>query len=152
LGFYTLLNAAGYAIVNDNLPPIDRQPWTIDIEAEHPQSALAIYLAQEQRELLNDQNVTKKLPGPKDGFIQKHARFRNLWLTWQNQRPLGNSGHDMPVAKSQVMDFLQETMSPAFAYAVLDTMQRRCNTAPTDHMLSLVEKRFSPISDPLGLG
>ena len=153
LGFYTLLNSAGYSIVNDNLPPIERQPWTIDIEQEHPQNALAMFLAQAQREMkTNDQSLLKKVPGPKDGFIQRLASFRNQWLTWQNQRPLANGGQDMPLAKTQVMEFLQDTMSPTFAYAILDTMQRRCNIAPTDRMLDLVEKRFGAISDPLGLG
>src|SRR5262249_474902 len=47
LGFYTLMNAGGFQIANENLPPIEGQAWSIDIEKEHPQNALAMFLAQE---------------------------------------------------------------------------------------------------------
>src|SRR5260370_9036920 len=63
-----------------------------------------------------------------------------------------NGGGDMPLEMAKAIDFLQETTAPAFAYAVLDTMQRRCNKPPTDHMMDIVVKRLGPISDPLGLG
>ncbi len=154
LGFYTLMNASGVRL-DEGTPRAfpDRTTWTIDIEKEHPQNPLGMFLAQEQREITaNDQSPLKKLPGPKDGFIQRLSAFRNLWLTWQNQRPLLNGGADMPLEKAKVIEFLNETPTPMFAYAVLDTMQRRCNTPPTDHMVNLAEKRFGPISDPLGLG
>lgn len=152
LGFYTLLNASPYAINNAALPPIDKDAWTIDIETEHPGNPLATFLAQEQRELMaNDQSLVKKMLGPKDGFIQRLTSFRNLWLTWQTQRAIMNGGQEMPLEKAKVMEFLQETTSPTFAYAILDTMQRRCNVAPSDHMMNIVEKRFGPISDTTGI-
>jgi tetratricopeptide (TPR) repeat protein len=91
------------------------------------------------------------MPGPKDGFLQKMGRFRDLWLTWHNQRPVQNPA-DLPIHKAKVLEFLQDTTSPLFAYAILDTMQRRCNIAPSDRMTELVVKRFGPISSPVGLG
>lgn len=153
LGFYTLINACGYPIVNENLPPIEKREWKIDIEQDHPNNPLATFLAQAQRELTkNDQSLIKKLPGPSTGFVHHMTQFRNLWLTWQNQRPLMNGGAEQPLEKAKVLEFLKTTTSPTFAYALLDTMQRRCNTAPTDHMMQLVSDRLGPISDPLGLG
>ncbi len=91
------------------------------------------------------------MPGPKDGFIQKLGRFRDLWLTWHNQRPMQNPA-ELPMHRANVMDFLQDTPSPLFAYAILDTMQRRCNIAPSDRMMELAVKRFGPITSPVGLG
>jgi tetratricopeptide (TPR) repeat protein len=58
----------------------------------------------------------------------------------------------MPIEKAKVLDFFQETTSPTFAYAVLDAMMRRSNTPPSDHMMSVMLKRFGPITDRFGLG
>ena len=153
LGFYTLFRAAGYHFANETLPLIEKKPWTIDLEKDHPQSALAMWLARCQEEAANNDRITlTNLPGPKDGFIARLAQFSNLWRAWHHQRPLQDGAKELPLYKGKVHAFLQETTSPTFAYAVLDVMQRRSNSAPSDHMLSLAEKRFGPISDPAGLG
>jgi tetratricopeptide (TPR) repeat protein len=121
-----------------------------DIYKDYPKSVLASYLGDRQRELkTNGFEIAKELLGPKDGFLQRMTRFRNLWLTWHNQRVTPG---DMPIEMAKVIEFLGDTPSPGFAYAVLDTMQRRANKPPTDHMLEIAVKRFGPISDPLGLG
>jgi tetratricopeptide (TPR) repeat protein len=142
LGLYTLLNATGYAGVPETLRLTDK-------DAAGP---LGLFLVQAQRELTsNDQSAYKELPGAKDGFLQRLTRFRNLWLAWHTQRAVANPG-ELPGEYAKVIEFLQNTPSPTFAYAVLDAMQRRSNRPPTDYMTEIAVKRFGPISDPLGLG
>ena len=156
LGYYVLMNAP-YAPVNaaceDFLRKRAGKKWQpLDPEKEHPGSALAVFVSQGQREQANNANPSlPPLPGPKDGFIQKLGRFRDLWLTWHNQRPAQNPA-ELPTHKAKVMEFLQDTSSPLFAYAILDTMQRRCNIAPSDRMMEIAVKRFGPITSPVGLG
>jgi tetratricopeptide (TPR) repeat protein len=142
LGLYTLLNATGYAAIPEPLCLTDKDAA----------SALGLFLVQAQRELTsNDQSAYKNLPGPKDGFLQRLTRFRNLWLAWHTQRAIANPG-ELPGEYAKVIEFLQDTPSPTFAFAVLDAMQRRSNRPPTDYMTDIALKRFGPISDPLGLG
>jgi tetratricopeptide (TPR) repeat protein len=146
LGYFTLLNAANGKA--DSV--LDGK--VAEFAKGYPNCALAIFLVQGQREITtNDQTLLKDLPGPKDGFIQKLSRFRDQCLTWYNQRPAQNPA-DMPTYKAKVMEFLQDTPSPLFAYAVLDAMQRRCNIAPSDRMLEIAVKRFGPVTSPVGLG
>ncbi|MBI3821727.1 MAG: hypothetical protein HY289_03500 [Planctomycetes bacterium] len=149
LGFYTLINAAEIYIDNRHLTAPDGKTYSINVEKEHPNSPLAMFLAHSQRELASDTSPAKELPGPKDGFIQRMARFRNIWLAWHNQKVTADA---MPTELAKVHAHLEDTPSPLFAYAVLDAMERRGNKAPSAHMTDIALKRFGPISDPLGLG
>jgi tetratricopeptide (TPR) repeat protein len=165
LGYYVLLNATGAnhvslnAIGENVIGRSAGKKWTpANPELEHPKNALAIFVSQAEREMRsNDQKPLGVLPGPKDGFIQKLGRFRDLWLSWHNCLGWGNQAPaqnfaELPAHKAKVLEFLQDTPSPLFAYAILDTMQRRCSIAPTDRMMELAVKRFGPITSPVGLG
>jgi ferric-dicitrate binding protein FerR (iron transport regulator) len=156
LGYLTLLNVANANLILLNQQILNangNKAWTLSFDAEKSNNPLAIFLAQGQREIhSNNQRFLKSLPGPKDGFIQKLARFRNLWLTWHKQLPIALGEGEGSIYQAKVVEFLQETTSPTFVYAVLDAMQRRSNTPASEQMLSLAERRFTPISDPLGLG
>ncbi len=148
LGFYTILNAAGIELRTQHVRYADGKEMEFDIEKDHPGSALAKFLAQCQREIAaNDLGLIQNLPGPKDGFIQRLAQFRTLWLSWQR-----NTVADSPLERAKVIEFLHDTPSPLFAYAVIDAMQWHGRRALTDHMMDVAVKRFGPISDPLGLG
>jgi tetratricopeptide (TPR) repeat protein len=138
LGYYTLLNAAS----------VDTLEFRrhADAPAKAGTPALAMFLARTQRE--DDKTLIKDLPDPKDGFLQRMTRFRNLWITWR-QRPTPS---EMPIAQAKTIEFLKETSSPSFAYAIIDTMQRKGDTWTSDYMLDIAVKRFGPINDPLGLG
>ncbi len=147
LGVLTLVNAA-----NIRIDPPSQYDWPFDLDKDYPNHPLAAFLAQGQRTIADSNpDGFLVLTGAKTGFIGRLNQFRNLWLTWHRQLPQQNAAA-LPLEKAKVLEFLQETTSPTFAYAILDTMQRRGNTAPTDHMMSVAVKRFGPISDPLGLG
>jgi tetratricopeptide (TPR) repeat protein len=141
LGLVTLLSAGDV----HNIP-------LTGLDAMADPSALGQYLSQSQRLIPNDsQEPFKLLPGPKDGFLQRLARYRNLWLAWHNQT-VSRDAAGLPLEKAKVLEFLQDTPSPLFTYAILDTMQRRAGTAPTEQMLNIAVHRIGPISDPGGLG
>jgi tetratricopeptide (TPR) repeat protein len=153
IGLFTLLHAANASLAVKQLHGPDGKTFSVDFEKVHPNNALAMFLSQCQHEVNhNDPSAYKKVAGPSDGFIQRLSAFRNVWRSWHHQRPIANGGADLPTELSRVIDFLETTPSPVFAYAVLDAMQRRCSRAPSDHMMQIAVKRFAPISHPLGLG
>jgi tetratricopeptide (TPR) repeat protein len=156
LGSYVLLNTTGITFakldeagefVNKTTAAAERKTWwKVDPVAEHPKSALAVYLSDTQKEAVN-----RELPGPRTGFIQLLARTQSLWYAMHTQH-LNRVPEQQPIYKAKVIDFLHDTPTPIFAYAILDTMQRKCNIAPTDRMTEIAVKRFGPITSPLGLG
>ena len=152
LGFLTLLNSTGVRLNYENLTNAYGKDWSIDIEKHHPKDPLTMLLVQGKRDIANGGNeFLKEIPGPQAGFVQRLSRFRNLWQAWQQQTPIRDAA-GLPLERAKVLAFLQDTPSPTFAYAILDTMQRRCNIAPTEPMWAAAAQRFVPISDPLGLG
>jgi tetratricopeptide (TPR) repeat protein len=158
LGFLTLINAADHAISNSELPRPDGKLLGIDIAKDFPKNPLAKFLIQANWDVTKQNNpeLLKDFPGPKDGFLSQLTRFRNMWITWDQQLPIrGTDRKDdprLPIAKADTLKFLEETSSPVFAYAVLDAMMRKSNTQPTEYMMDVAVKRLAPLSDPLGMG
>jgi hypothetical protein len=94
----------------------------------------------------------KNAAAKKNAFLERLVRFQKLWQTWHNGLAGGANDAKLPVEKSHLLNFVQETTSPTFAYALLDAMMRRSNVSPSDHLTGVLVKRFGPVTDPAGLG
>jgi ferric-dicitrate binding protein FerR (iron transport regulator) len=125
IGFYVLLSGSGIAI-----NPAQRYQWhqsvgMFDVASEHPDSPLALYLAF-HHDLLHKGNQATELGdigGAKDGFVQRLATFRDLYLHWQLGRPSRMSADQQKVERRRSLDFAKNSWSPHFAWAMLDVMR-----------------------------
>lgn len=130
LGFYTLINLANITMARDGRHTwhnaVARTETTFAIEKEHPNSALAAYLAHYQRSLTQAEPAFGTLPGPTQGFIQQLAQFRDLWMLWTGKQP----GWDRPEERARALKFIQESTAPLYAWAILDAVTLRARPLP----------------------
>jgi Tfp pilus assembly protein PilF len=149
IGFYTLL--AGYG----NLDVSGGYKWNnangiMDVAAEHPNNPLALYLAY-HFELLRSSKPTAlgDIGGPRGGFIQQMARFRELWLSDATTDKAKDDDLARRAAwRKKALAFVKESWSPVFAWAILDVLQR--NTPVGKDNLELAELYLS-VGKALGL-
>jgi ferric-dicitrate binding protein FerR (iron transport regulator)/tetratricopeptide (TPR) repeat protein len=144
IGFYTLLASAGLHVQKQY-----NGKMTLDVAAEHPNSALAKYLAHHNkllqtggyaeigdldglnvetiRELSFDERALAEVKRREASgqFIPRLAEFRDLWHRWYSGKARESGNSDKGKAeRSLILDYLQDCSSPAFAWVLLDTIQR----------------------------
>ncbi len=126
LGFYTLLTVSGAAI-----DPAHEVAWgnargTPNIVFEHPREPLALYLAYHHHVLKHGQRTELgDIGGPADGFVQRLARFRELWGKWRHG-PIGQGTRPASAAeRDEALAYVKNAPSSLFAWAVLDEVEAR---------------------------
>ena len=117
LGLYVLLASAyqhtGYADLSAQLMQ------------RHPKSPLAEYLAQ-HFQWANSGNTNQDfiVHGPEDGFIQRLALARNLYVRWQTKRAVNNrSMMEIRSERERDLASLKKLRSPELAWSLLTLMQ-----------------------------
>ncbi|MCI0380341.1 MAG: hypothetical protein L0215_22380, partial [Gemmataceae bacterium] len=124
LGFYVLLNVS-HSVVHQGTYEWNKLKVVFDPVKEHPESALAAWVAHQQRYQNGGTLIDlDKLAGPKDGFVQRLAQFRNLWATWINDHPTRHGDKKFKEERAKALAFVRETQSPLFAWAILESVSR----------------------------
>jgi Tfp pilus assembly protein PilF len=125
IGFYTLYNLTNTIFNKDTPYNWGDPPVIFNVEKEHPDSALARYLAHYQQSLKGQPAPNlNNLPGPPDGFIQRLARFRNVWNSWIADHPTRHGDKRVQEERVKALAFIQETNSPLLAWAIIESVTR----------------------------
>lgn len=124
LGFYVLLAAANVPLA-ENKYTWNSTAVSFNVTKEHPNSALAHYLA--HNEAILQKGVADRLenlPGDKNGFIQRLAEVRNLWRTWVQDHPSRHGAEKLQAERVRALKFLRSEPPPLFAWAILESVFR----------------------------
>jgi len=145
IGFYTLMAASGATIALKT-----EHQWSskvsFDPETEHPKNPLAKYLAHHFHIMHHGgYHEMPLLAGPQEGLVQRLGEFRDLWLRWQHAK------EDNAALRERAGRFLRHNPSPVFAWAMVDSLQRRNTTGDAELARKIIAELRLDKDDGLGL-
>jgi ferric-dicitrate binding protein FerR (iron transport regulator)/tetratricopeptide (TPR) repeat protein len=153
IGFYTLLADSGNIIVPGVFYDWHGVRVGFDIAAEHPGEPLAKYLVHH-----NDQQrggAAKEvgdLGGPRDGFIQQLAAFRDLWTRWHTNQASQGDATAKKAQQNQALAYVRGCKVPLFAWAILGELYRNGGFAKDAATFRAIADGYQTLKDTPGLG
>jgi ferric-dicitrate binding protein FerR (iron transport regulator) len=155
IGFYVLLAGSGAGIDPTTVQPWGRGrgPVRLDVAAEHPTSPLAFYLSyQFETRVKGQESRLGKLGGPEDGFVQRLARARELFYSWQVGGKDDKAALDgIPANRDDTLQFVGKSPLPVMDWALLDAaIGARGIPAERDDHVPLI-KVYQVTGERLGL-
>jgi len=122
LGFYTLIAAGGMSFHPQISYQWNQTRVTLDIEAEHPKSPLAKYLAKAIHK--PGTGDFGDVGGPATGFIQRLALFHDLYDSWNTGRAYQGTVEQRRAERDKVVGFIKKC-PPEFAWALASAVVNR---------------------------
>ncbi|MBV9124538.1 MAG: hypothetical protein JO112_14365 [Planctomycetes bacterium] len=115
LGFYTFLAACG---VN-----VDAEQQFLNILNEHPREPLAEYLAFHSNPDFRRHAHRGEISGPVDGFLQRLADFRVLYMYWQSGRIQSAGAAERRAEQDRALEYVRRNASSLLGWALLCAVQ-----------------------------
>ncbi len=158
LGLYTLLAAAGVKPGNKKDPFLARDPDTVqpeevalEVAAGRSSEPLAQYLDNHFKKGINPLRSLGKIGGPKDGFIQGLAAFREMWERWESGRAMAGSDYQRGLERQRALQFILDCPSPLYAWAIVDLVPQKLQDKSAEFYRTFLDGPGRDLP-PAGLG
>ena len=126
IGFYALLLSNGHNWDRKQKQQIGRVSVHMDPLEDHPRNPLAEYVSthlQLQRSEVPDD--LKPVSGPKEGFIQKLAEFRDVWQRFDSGKANQGNDESRRRERDRALRFVRNSGSPEFGWAILSMIRNQ---------------------------
>jgi len=124
IGFYALLLSGGYSWDRQEKQQFGNTTVQMDPLADHPREPLAEYVATylEMNRSGSPDNL-KPVTGPRDGFVQQLAEFRDVWKRFNSGRANQGSEESQRRERERALRFVRESHSPEFGWAIFSQIR-----------------------------
>jgi tetratricopeptide (TPR) repeat protein len=124
IGFYTLLISGGHSWDRQQKQQLGRVTVHMDPLEDHPQEPLAEYVATYlQMKRSGSPDNLKPVSGPPDGFVQRLAEFRDIWMRYNSGRANQGDEANRRRERERALRFVRESLSPEFGWAILSLIR-----------------------------
>jgi len=123
-GFYALLLSSGYTWHSEQKQQIGQVNLQMDPLEDHPREPLAEYVATylQMNQSGSPDNV-KPISGPRGGFVQQLAEFRDVWMRFNSGRANQGDDDNRRRERERALRFVQDSHSPEFGWAILSLIR-----------------------------